>query len=79
MFQTPGPQSQVVSLVGDGFCSCLLQVNTVSLNAAGTLLVSGCKDGTVSIWDTGSSTSLQQVHCHSGTVHQAAFSPGRAL
>lgn len=51
----------------------------MSLNAAGTLLVSGCKDGTVTIWDTGSYTSLQQVHCHSGTVHHVAFSPGTAL
>uniref|UniRef100_H3CTM5 Neutral sphingomyelinase activation associated factor n=1 Tax=Tetraodon nigroviridis TaxID=99883 RepID=H3CTM5_TETNG len=50
-------------------------VNTLSLTAAGTLLVSGCKDGTVSIWDADSYASLQQVHCHDGTVHHAAFSP----
>ncbi|MEQ2283404.1 hypothetical protein AMECASPLE_010856 [Ameca splendens] len=50
-------------------------VNTVSLNAAGTLLVSGCKDGTVTIWDTSSYLTLQQVHCHDGTIHQSAFSP----
>ncbi|XP_029955149.1 protein FAN [Salarias fasciatus] len=50
-------------------------VNTVALNPAGTLLASGCKDGTVSIWDTGSYAALQQVHCHSGNIHRAAFSP----
>lgn len=51
----------------------------MGLNAAGTLLVSGCKDGTVTIWDTGSFATLQQVHCHSGTVHHVAFSPGTAV
>ncbi|XP_056879537.1 protein FAN-like [Takifugu flavidus] len=50
-------------------------VNTVGLNAAGTLLVSGCKDGCVTIWDSDSYVALQQVHCHSGTVHRVAFSP----
>lgn len=59
--------------------SCALQVNTAGLSAAGTLLVSGCKDGTVTVWDTCSFSTLQQVHCHSGTVHRAAFSPGTAL
>ncbi|XP_010781480.1 protein FAN [Notothenia coriiceps] len=50
-------------------------VNTIGLNPAGTLLVSGCKDGAVSLWDTSSYTSLQQVHCHTGTIHHTAFSP----
>ncbi|XP_069554039.1 protein FAN [Brachyistius frenatus] len=50
-------------------------VNTVGLNPAGTLLVSGCKDGTVTIWDTSSYGTLQQVHCHTGTIHHVAFSP----
>lgn len=61
--------------------TCLLsniqiQVNTVSLNPAGTLLVSGCKDGAVTIWDHSSQRTLQQIHCHSGTIHQTDFSPG---
>lgn len=56
----------------------LVKVNTVGLNAAGTLLVSGCKDGCVTIWDSDSYVALQQVHCHSGTVHRVAFSPGTA-
>lgn len=51
-------------------------MNTIALNPAGTLLVSGCKDGTATIWDTGGHSTLQQVHCHSGTVHHMAFSPG---
>ncbi|TKS87952.1 Protein FAN [Collichthys lucidus] len=51
-------------------------VNTIGLNPAGTLLVSGCKDGTVTIWDTSSYTTLQQIHCHDGTIHHMAFSPG---
>ncbi|XP_020512624.1 protein FAN isoform X2 [Labrus bergylta] len=50
-------------------------VNTISLSATGTLLVSGCKDGTVSIWDMSSFSALQQVHCHSGNIHHTAFSP----
>ncbi|KAM9839485.1 protein FAN [Aulostomus maculatus] len=50
-------------------------VNTIGLNPAGTLLVSGCKDGTATIWDTSSYGSLQQVHCHTGTIHHMAFSP----
>ncbi|XP_078136441.1 protein FAN isoform X4 [Sander vitreus] len=50
-------------------------VNTIGLNPAGTLLVSGCKDGTVTIWDTSSYGTLQQVHCHTGTIHHMAFSP----
>ncbi|XP_007566639.1 protein FAN isoform X1 [Poecilia formosa] len=50
-------------------------VNTVALNPAGTLLASGCKDGTVTIWDTSSYQTLQQVHCHAGTIHHSAFSP----
>uniref|UniRef100_A0A3B5L9Y3 Uncharacterized protein n=1 Tax=Xiphophorus couchianus TaxID=32473 RepID=A0A3B5L9Y3_9TELE len=54
-----------------------VQVNTVGLNPAGTLLASGCKDGTVTIWDTSSYRTLQQVHCHAGTIHHSAFSPSR--
>ncbi|XP_031732560.1 protein FAN isoform X2 [Anarrhichthys ocellatus] len=50
-------------------------VNTIGLNPAGTLLVSGCKDGAVTIWDTSSYATLQQVHCHTGTIHHTAFSP----
>uniref|UniRef100_A0A6Q2XBH3 Neutral sphingomyelinase (N-SMase) activation associated factor n=1 Tax=Esox lucius TaxID=8010 RepID=A0A6Q2XBH3_ESOLU len=50
-------------------------VNTISLNPAGTLLVSGTKDGTASIWDTSSLAQLHQVHCHSGKIHDVAFSP----
>lgn len=50
-------------------------VNTVGLSPAGTLLVSGCKDGTVTIWDTSSYGALQQVQCHRGTIHHVAFSP----
>ncbi|XP_070291805.1 protein FAN isoform X3 [Salvelinus sp. IW2-2015] len=50
-------------------------VNTINLNPAGTLLVSGTKDGTATIWDTSSSVQLHQVHCHSGKIHDMAFSP----
>lgn len=56
-----------------------IQVNTIGLNPAGTLLVSGCKDGTATIWDTSSYTTLQQINCHSGTIHHMAFSPGTLL
>ncbi|XP_042366691.1 protein FAN [Plectropomus leopardus] len=50
-------------------------VNAIGLNQAGTLLVSGCKDGTITIWDTSSYGTLQQIHCHTGTIHHVAFSP----
>ncbi|XP_075994237.1 protein FAN [Genypterus blacodes] len=50
-------------------------VNTIGLNPAGTLLVSGCKDGTATIWDTSSFGTLQQVQCHEGNIHHMAFSP----
>lgn len=56
--------------------SLTFQVNTIGLNPAGSLLVSGCKDGTVTIWDTSSYEALQQVPCHTGTIHHTAFSPG---
>lgn len=65
------PEESLLSSVTSHF-----QVNTVSLNPAGTLLVSGSKDGTVTIWDTSSYGTLQQVHCHRGNIHQLAFSPG---
>uniref|UniRef100_A0A4W3JYN8 Neutral sphingomyelinase activation associated factor n=1 Tax=Callorhinchus milii TaxID=7868 RepID=A0A4W3JYN8_CALMI len=50
-------------------------VNTISLNPFGTLLVSGNKEGTVTIWDLTILTILHQIHCHSGTVNDVAFSP----
>ncbi|KAF6323546.1 neutral sphingomyelinase activation associated factor [Rhinolophus ferrumequinum] len=52
-----------------------VSVDTISLNAASTLLVSGTKEGTVNIWDLTTATLLQQVPCHSGTVCDTAFSP----
>ncbi|KAM9827744.1 protein FAN [Neosynchiropus ocellatus] len=50
-------------------------VNTAGLNPSGSLLATGCKDGSISIWDTGSFVGLQQVHCHSGTILHLSFSP----
>ncbi|MEE6508434.1 hypothetical protein FKM82_021182 [Ascaphus truei] len=50
-------------------------VNTINLNSESSLLVSGTKEGTVSIWDITTSSILHQLHCHCGTVHDAAFSP----
>ncbi|XP_072898011.1 protein FAN isoform X2 [Hemitrygon akajei] len=50
-------------------------VNTISLNPAGTMLVSGNKEGTISIWDLTNFTILHQVPCHVGTVNDVAFSP----
>lgn len=54
-------------------------MDTISLNAASTLLVSGTKEGTVNIWDLTTATLLQQVPCHSGTVCDTAFSPGSII
>lgn len=53
-----------------------MQVNAIGLNPSGTLLVSGCKDGAVTIWDTDAYRTLQQVDCHAATVHRVSFSPG---
>lgn len=50
-------------------------VNSMNLNYVGSLLVSGTKEGTVSIWDIASNELLHQLRCHSGIVHDTAFSP----
>ncbi|XP_067146586.1 protein FAN [Apteryx mantelli] len=52
-----------------------VSVNTIDLNAANTMLASGTKEGTISIWDVTTATVLHQLPCHSGTVFNAAFSP----
>uniref|UniRef100_A0A8C3FKV5 Neutral sphingomyelinase activation associated factor n=1 Tax=Chrysemys picta bellii TaxID=8478 RepID=A0A8C3FKV5_CHRPI len=52
-----------------------VSVNTINLNAANAMLVSGTKEGTISIWDVTTATMLHQLSCHSGTVYDAAFSP----
>lgn len=52
------------------------QVNTIDLNAANTILASGTKEGTISVWDVTTATMLHQLPRHSGTVFHAAFSPG---
>uniref|UniRef100_A0A8D0GIG5 Neutral sphingomyelinase activation associated factor n=1 Tax=Sphenodon punctatus TaxID=8508 RepID=A0A8D0GIG5_SPHPU len=52
-----------------------VSVNTINLNAAHTMLVSGTKEGTISIWDVTTATVLHQLAYHSGTVYDAAFSP----
>ncbi|XP_039610490.1 protein FAN isoform X1 [Polypterus senegalus] len=50
-------------------------VNTISLNSAGTMLVSGTKEGTLSIWDITAFSVLRQILGHSGEVYDVAFSP----
>ncbi|KAM6171056.1 protein FAN isoform 4-T4 [Erethizon dorsatum] len=52
-----------------------VSVDTISLNAASTLLASGTKEGTVTIWDLTTATFLHQIPCHSGAVCATAFSP----
>ncbi|KAJ7338856.1 hypothetical protein JRQ81_012758 [Phrynocephalus forsythii] len=52
-----------------------VSVNTINLNGAYTLLASGTKEGTISIWDVATASVLRQLACHSGTVSDAAFSP----
>ncbi|XP_072460746.1 protein FAN isoform X5 [Notamacropus eugenii] len=52
-----------------------VSVDTINLNSASTLLVSGTKEGIVNIWDLPTATMLHQIACHSGTVYNAAFSP----
>lgn len=48
----------------------------MDLNAANTILASGTKEGTISVWDVTTATMLHQLPHHSGTVFHAAFSPG---
>uniref|UniRef100_A0AAY4E125 Neutral sphingomyelinase (N-SMase) activation associated factor n=1 Tax=Denticeps clupeoides TaxID=299321 RepID=A0AAY4E125_9TELE len=50
-------------------------VNTIALNPAGTLLASGTKEGTLSLWDIPSFTLLHQMPCHAAKIHHMAFSP----
>uniref|UniRef100_A0A4W4DVK5 Neutral sphingomyelinase (N-SMase) activation associated factor n=1 Tax=Electrophorus electricus TaxID=8005 RepID=A0A4W4DVK5_ELEEL len=50
-------------------------VNTIALSHAGTLLGSGTKEGTLSVWDLASFSLLHQLTCHSGKIHQVSFSP----
>uniref|UniRef100_A0A8B9KSY0 Neutral sphingomyelinase activation associated factor n=1 Tax=Astyanax mexicanus TaxID=7994 RepID=A0A8B9KSY0_ASTMX len=50
-------------------------VNTIAISPAGTLLASGTKEGTLSVWDLASFSMLHQLSCHSGKIHQVAFSP----
>ncbi|KAM6282415.1 protein FAN isoform 3-T3 [Porphyrio hochstetteri] len=52
-----------------------VSVNTIDLNAANTLLASGTKEGTITVWDISTATVLHQLPCHSGTVFDVAFSP----
>ncbi|ROL48319.1 Protein FAN [Anabarilius grahami] len=50
-------------------------VNTLDLSPAGTLLATGTKEGTLTVWDLASPVPLNQLTCHSGKIHQVAFSP----
>lgn len=57
-----------------------VSVNTIDLTASNSILASGTKEGTISVWDVTTATVLHQLPCHSGTVFDAAFSPdGRHL
>ncbi|TRY86438.1 hypothetical protein DNTS_018460 [Danionella cerebrum] len=50
-------------------------VNTIDLSPVGTCLATGTKEGTLTIWDLTSPLPLNQLNCHSGKIHQVAFSP----
>lgn len=50
-------------------------VGTISLNATSTLLASGTKEGTVTVWDLTTATILHQMPCHVGAVCATGFSP----
>ncbi|XP_067305081.1 protein FAN [Pseudorasbora parva] len=50
-------------------------VNALDLSPAGTLLATGTKEGTLTVWDISSPLPLNQLSCHSGKIHQLAFSP----
>ncbi|XP_064409758.1 protein FAN isoform X2 [Latimeria chalumnae] len=49
-------------------------VSVINLNPAGTMLVSGTKEGTVCVWDLVTFSMVHQVSCHSGTIYDIAFS-----
>ncbi|KAA0723860.1 Protein FAN [Triplophysa tibetana] len=50
-------------------------VNTLDLSLAGTLLATGTREGILTVWDVSSPLPLHQLACHSGNIHQVAFSP----
>uniref|UniRef100_A0A673L0D4 Protein FAN-like n=1 Tax=Sinocyclocheilus rhinocerous TaxID=307959 RepID=A0A673L0D4_9TELE len=50
-------------------------VNTLDLSPAGTLLATGTKEGTLTLWDIANPLPLNQLTCHSGKINQVAFSP----
>uniref|UniRef100_A0A671K9I4 Neutral sphingomyelinase (N-SMase) activation associated factor n=1 Tax=Sinocyclocheilus anshuiensis TaxID=1608454 RepID=A0A671K9I4_9TELE len=50
-------------------------VNTLDLSPAGTLLATGTKEGTLTLWDIANPLPLNQLTCHSGKIHKVAFSP----
>lgn len=50
-------------------------VNTINASSDGSLLVSGTKEGTVSIWDIADSSILHQLPCHNGPIFAVALSP----
>ncbi|XP_053324288.1 protein FAN [Spea bombifrons] len=50
-------------------------VSTITVSSDGSLLVSGTKEGHMSIWDIPTATLLHQLPCHRGTMHDVAFSP----
>ncbi|KAI7814560.1 protein FAN isoform X1 [Triplophysa rosa] len=50
-------------------------VNTLDLSPAGTLLATGTREGILTVWDVSSPLPLHQLTCHSGNIHQVAFSP----
>ncbi|KAG9478833.1 hypothetical protein GDO78_012474 [Eleutherodactylus coqui] len=52
-----------------------VKVNTISVSPDGSLLVSGTKEGVVSMWDVAESCVLHQLPCHNGAVHDIALSP----
>ncbi|CAM4532733.1 unnamed protein product [Leuciscus chuanchicus] len=50
-------------------------VNSLDLSPAGTLMATGTKEGTLTVWDVTSPVPLNQLTCHTGRIHQLAFSP----
>jgi WD40 repeat protein len=56
-----------------------LSVNTVAFSADSQLIVSGCSDGTVRIWDAATGAEQRVLRAHSHSVNAVAFSPDGRL
>jgi WD40 repeat protein len=69
-------EDRLVDYVYDGH---IHRVNSVAFSPDDRLLVSGSRDSSVRIWDTGTGLQLRVLDSHNDTVNSVAFSPDGGL